>query len=399
MHPGHAARDQLERVILPFWLERGIDQQHGGFFTCFDNRGRKLLSTNKFTWSQGRFVWLLARAARLADQGLLDLDPAQLCAIARRGAEFLAHHAIRDDGTCWYLLDQSGAPVPDADTRSLYADCFAAMGLYELTRVTGETRWLELADTITARATTDIDTAPTPPYPIPQGYSAFGPRMILLNVNLDRARARQAIGAPLDTDLAIARDAMLTHFRPDGSYAEMRPHDDAHNDTLLAKHRTPGHALEGLWMALEATELIGDSIDVLGSVDVLMRAGWDDEHGGLHRYVDRDAPTQPLGHNTGTDYEQLVLRTWSTKLWWVHSEACYTTLLAAHRYGDQAARDWFDRVFAYTLATFPAAQGEGYEWIQIRDRAGEPLDEVVALPVKDPYHIARNLMQIVEVTQ
>lgn len=398
MHPGRAARDQLEQVIFPFWLARGLDHEHGGFFTCFDNRGRTLLSTNKFTWSQGRFVWLLARAARLADRGLLDLDADRLRALALRGAEFLAEHALRGDGTCFYLVDRQGAPVPDADERSLYADCFAAMGLYELTRVTGDAHWLELADIITARATTDVDTAPTPPYPIPPGYSAFGPRMILLNVNLDRARARRATGATDDDALAAARDAMLRHFTPEGSYLEMRPDDPADDDTLFARHRTPGHALEGLWMALEATELIGDSVELLGAVDVLMRSGWDEEHGGLLRYVDRDAPGEPRGRNSGSGYEQLVLRTWSTKLWWVHSEACYTTLLAAHRYGDAAARDWFERVFAYTLATFPAAPGEGHEWIQIRDRAGGPLDEVVALPVKDPYHVARNLMQIVEVS-
>src|SRR5690625_6947065 len=61
-------REHLEQVILPFWLEHGIDPEAGGFFTCFDNRGAQRVSTDKFTWSQGRFVWLLARAARLAQQ-------------------------------------------------------------------------------------------------------------------------------------------------------------------------------------------------------------------------------------------------------------------------------------------------------------------------------------------
>ena len=30
------------------------------------------------------------------------------------------------------------------------------------------------------------------------------------------------------------------------------------------------------------------------------------------------------------------------------------------------------------------------------DREGQPLERVVALPVKDPYHIARNLIQVLE---
>lgn len=42
------------------------------------------------------------------------------------------------------------------------------------------------------------------------------------------------------------------------------------------------------------------------------------------------------------------------------------------------------------MATFPDPDGQ--EWIQIRSRDGSPLDEVVALPVKDPMHIARSLL-------
>lgn len=36
------------------------------------------------------------------------------------------------------------------------------------------------------------------------------------------------------------------------------------------------------------------------------------------------------------------------------------------------------------------------EWVQIRTRSGQPEEKVVALPVKDPYHIIRNLILILE---
>lgn len=137
MSPADAARAQLEGVVFPFWLSRGIDHRHGGFFTCFDNRGTTLMSTQKFTWSQGRFVWVLARAARLAERGLLDLDPEQLLSPARRGAQFLLDNAVRPDGTCAYLLDETGQPSTGPE-RSVYADCFVAMGLAELSRQTRE---------------------------------------------------------------------------------------------------------------------------------------------------------------------------------------------------------------------------------------------------------------------
>ncbi|WP_051426042.1 AGE family epimerase/isomerase [Jiangella gansuensis] len=399
------ARRELETVILPFWLERGIDSAHGGFHTCFDNRGRTLVSTDKYTWSQGRFVWLLARAARLADRGLLGADPHALVGHARAGADFLAKHAIRDDGTCHFVTTTDGAPSagPNGETRSVYADCFVVMGLAELAATTGEGHWLELAEPILARADREISdgTAPTPPYDVPAGFVAFGPRMILLNTLLVHAEALERLGrlrAPDRDRLSAALETVLAHRLTDGTFVEMRPLDAGEDDTLVARHRVPGHALEGLWVALHTTMLLDrhDVVeDLLASVGPLCSSAWDETHGGLVRYADRDGASAPRGRDHGTPYEQLVLRTWDTKLWWVHTEAAYTTALAARRYGSETAAAWFERIWAYTIDTFPG-RGDGTEWIQIRDRAGRPLDEVVALPVKDPFHIARNLMQLVE---
>ncbi|NED93752.1 N-acylglucosamine 2-epimerase [Phytoactinopolyspora alkaliphila] len=400
------ARRQLEDVIFPFWLSQGIDGVHGGFYTCFDNRGRTLLSTDKFTWSQGRFVWLLARAARLAAGGLLSLDAAELTATATRGAEFLAEHAVRDDGTCHYVLTEKGAPAAPSpgQTHSTYADCFAAMGFAELARWTSDPGWLDLAGTILARASADVETgrAVTAPYPVPSGFTGFGPRMIVLNTTLEYVTARHELGVRGDGDLpalAAARTAMLRHRQADGSFQEMIPRDPE-DASFIARHRVPGHAIEGIWMALDAGEFLGetaDTADLLTSIDVLCRSAWDDHHGGLFRYVDAQGNTAPRGETTGTVYEELVGRTWDTKLWWVHSESAYTTALAAHRHGDEAAAEWFDRIWDYTLRTFPGGT-DGEEWIQIRDRQGRPLDEVVALPVKDPFHVSRNLMQLLDLT-
>ncbi|NDL59865.1 AGE family epimerase/isomerase [Phytoactinopolyspora mesophila] len=401
--PVRAARAQLEAVIFPFWLEHGIDHVNGGFFTCFDNRGRNLLSTDKFTWSQGRFVWLLARAARLADQNLLDADPRELSRLAEAGAAFLVEHTLRPDGTCHFVVDRTGRPTagPAGETHSVYADCFVAMGLAELSRQTGDPQWLEIAAPVldTASASIGAGTADTPPYPVPPGHTAFGPRMILLNTLLEYARARQELGLLTDEDraaLGAARDVMLSHRLPNGTFREMIP-DRPDETTLVSRHRVPGHAIEGLWVALEAGELLGRTgiPALLASIPALCESAWDDDHGGLFRYVDHDGAAEPRGTDAGSPYEALVRRTWSTKLWWVHTEAAYTTALAAQRYGDSAAQGWFDRIWAYTLDTFPGGD-EGSEWIQIRERSGKPLDEVVALPVKDPFHIARNLMQIVE---
>jgi N-acylglucosamine 2-epimerase len=126
-----------------------------------------------------------------------------------------------------------------------------------------------------------------------------------------------------------------------------------------------------------------------------IETGWDQTHGGLLRFVDR-AGGQPQGARTGGRYETLVVDTWDLKLWWPHSESLYTTLLAFSLTRDTRAIRAYEKVHQYTFKTFPNPDRSVGEWIQIRDRAGNPVERVVALPVKDPYHILRNMLLILD---
>lgn len=402
------ARAELEQVILPFWYEHGIDHELGGFHTCFDNRGLTRTAETKFTWSQGRFVWLLAHAANLADRGLLTADAHQLTGWAERGGQFLTEHAVRADGTCRYAVQRDGTPITDgsAPDRSVYADLFVVMGLAELAARTKRPADLATARTVLERALADIHagTGPTPPYALPAGRDALGPHMIALNALLVLAQAEDALGVDSTSTreaLATEADHVMSFRTADGTFVEMRwtqPRPDGAPETQIDRHRVPGHAIEAIWMVLAAGELLGSDTHrepALASVPALCALGWDPEPGGLLRYTDAAGPERPAGVAESAPYLDGVLATWDTKLWWVHSEACATTAIAHQRYGRTDAGPWFDRLWDYTLATFPAGD-QGREWIQIRDRHGAPKDEVVALPVKDPFHIARNLMQLVE---
>src|SRR5699024_296676 len=143
-------------------------------------------------------------------------------------------------------------------------------------------------------------------------------------------------------------EAVLSHRLPDATFSEMPGPDP---QSLVSRHRVPGHGIEGIWVILESLDLLGDereraplleapgdgvegigvlldSLDLLGderargplleSLEALCELGWDREHGGLLRYCDREGPVAPQGTASGTPYEQLVSSTWSTKLWWVH---------------------------------------------------------------------------------
>ena len=74
----------------------------------------------------------------------------------------------------------------------------------------------------------------------------------------------------------------------------------------------------------------------------------------------------------------------------------YATLLAYSLTRDEEFISLYNMVHHYAFKTFPNENDEIGEWIQIRDRKGRPINKVVALPVKDPYHILRSMILILE---
>lgn len=414
-------RQHLEQRVLPFWLRHGIDDEQGGFFTCFDNTGERLVSTDKYTWSQGRMLWLLARSVDLTRRGLIDLDIDRFRTALREGVRFVSEHLIigePDDGetgaACVYVADRAGRPKEpwpgSGYAVSIFADCFVVLGLAEAARVTEDDAALERAVTLLAgiEARTRRGAAPTEPYPVPEGFSAWNVPMITLNAAQETARALEAAHHPRAEEVRT-RARALAEFVAERMQADvpvppdLRPVGDAGLDTLLARHRTPGHVVEAGWFLLREARDGGDRAWVgraCRAIAGALELGWDDDLGGLLRYVDVDGGP-PHGRQTDTRYENLVRDTWDAKLWWPHAEALYATALGAARCPThdlaEELRAWHERLRRYAFATFP--HGEGREWVQNRDRAGTPIDTVVALPVKDPFHIARALLLLVELLQ
>lgn len=401
---------QVVTGLLPFW-QRAVDRERGGVFTCWNNAGTRLMRRDKYTWSQGRFVWLWSRVADAVRRGYLPGDAGDYLREARRAAEFLFEHARLPSGECAFLLSESGRakePQPGAGLAiSIYADCFVALGFAELARVSGDRLWLarawDLAESIERRL--DAGNFPTAPEPVPPGYRAHGPAMIRLNVALALAEACAALGdaaAPAaERKCAAAAEAVLRHFFAPGELPrEMVRTDGAEPDELLTRHFNPGHALESLWLVILAARRAGRQDWIARArqgIVVALEAGWDAEAGGLLHYADRRGG-EPQGRAGGSPYEQLVLRTWHRKLWWVHSEAIYAAALADQLAPDPALEPLAQRAFDYALRIFPQPDPAVGEWIQIRTRAGAPVDDVVALPVKDPYHILRNFIMALELS-
>lgn len=185
---------------------------------------------------------------------------------------------------------------------------------------------------------------------------------------------------------------------PDHRIAELLPTEGEAPPTILCRHVNPGHTLECMWFVIHAAARLQRKDLVAQTLPVIQKAfelGWDQEKGGLLRFVDQDGG-QPKGQQTGDPYEALILDTWDSKLWWPHSEALYSSLLAYELSDDNSFKELYLQMHDYVFQTFPQPDRRIGEWIQIRDRDGNPMEKVVALPVKDPFHIIRNVLLIIE---
>ncbi len=401
-------RAHLENDVLAWWLAHGPDRELGGVRTCFANSGDTLVSTDKYTWSQGRWAWLLVRLSQAGRRGLISVNAEDLLAQAVATGEFVATHALLGDGTTAYVTARDGTARPygpDGDLHaSVFADLFAALGFAGLRRAlagAAADRWGELAEALLESAHERITagTARTEPYPVDPRFRGFAEPMMLMHV---AAELHAATGSERSRQIALtaARTALTSGFVDGADVRDLAPRRPGLESTLLARHRTPGHLLEFAWFLTHACDQVPGLADIVPDPEWPVRTalaalaiGWDRCGGGLLRHVDVEGGV-PRGDLLGDPYEDLVVRTWNTKLWWPHAEALYATALLAVCHDDDRLAEWHDRVHDYTFRIFP--EGRGREWTQIRSRDGTPLDEVVALPVKDPFHIARALLLLVE---
>ena len=118
-------KHELLDKVVPFWLDKSQDTQHGGYFTCLERDG-SVFDTDKFVWLQGREVWMFATLYNKVEKRQEWLD----CAI--QGAEFLKKHG-HDGHLNWYFaLDREGHPL--VEPYNIFSYTFAVIAFGQLHR-------------------------------------------------------------------------------------------------------------------------------------------------------------------------------------------------------------------------------------------------------------------------
>jgi len=368
--------DELLKSVVPFWLEHSIDREYGGYFSCLERDGT-VFDTDKFTWMQGRAIWMFST---LCEQyGMRD----EWLEAARHGAEFMRKFATSSNGDMYFALDRKGNPL--VEPYNVYSDCFMCMGYAAYARVSGE----EWAKDESLRLYKRINERRDNPKGIwnkkvsgSRSFSAMSFPMIQMTLArelegyLPDEVVQPVIQNTLDSfwNLHVDRERKRVFERvlPDGS---------KNFDVMEGRLLCPGHALEILWLVMGVANSRGDKKMVNDCAEAMLwsiETSWDEDFGGIFYYQDY------LGYPT----EKLES---TMKLWWVHVESLLAMLLAYKLTGSKSHWEWFERISDYSFKHF-SDKDNGGEWFGYLDRQGKSVFTLKGGKWKGFFHLPRALM-------
>ena len=369
-------KSELLDRVMPFWMEKSIDKEFGGYFTCLERDG-EVFDTDKFIWLQGREVWMLSTLYNKVEKRQEWLDA------AIQGAEFLKKYG-HDGNLNWYFaLDREGNPL--VEPYNIFSYTFAVIAFGQLSIATGNQEYAEIAKKTFDIVLSKVDNPKgrwSKAAPGARALKSFALPMILCNVALE-------IESLLDKDFldktieTCVHEVMDVFYRPElGLIVEHLGTNNEMVDCMDGRLLNPGHAIEAMWFIMDLGKRLGDQALIEKAVKIALAEveyGWDEKYGGIFYFMDRlNRPMQQLE--------------WDQKLWWVHIETLITMIKGYELTGSEECLAWFERIHDYVWSHF--MDPEHPEWFGYLNRQGEVLLTLKGGKWKGCFHVPRGLMQV-----
>lgn len=378
-------RDEL-RSSVDFWLEHGMDKEHGGVYTCLDRAG-KIYSTDKSVWMQGRCGWIYAWLCQNYGIRKEWLDFSKSC------LDFLEAYCVNHDagGRLYFTVTADGRPL--RQRRYCHSENFYTMANAEYYALTKDSVRIERArrayDTV-YKLNHGLIKDPTglKPKTIPETRQsrAFGDPMIYLNVTSVMRRCDPANSALYDERARECVDEIIKyHYKPELKCVLETVGTDGslQTDTTAGRVVNPGHDIEGSWFLEEYSRSVDDHELSLTAQNIFFNAvdaGWDTEYSGLLYFIDcMGYPPEAYEHDM--------------KLWWPHNEILIASMMFYRDTKDERFLDWFYRTMDYCREHFcDPVYGEWYGYLR---RDGLPtMPPCKGSTFKGPFHVPRSLVML-----
>lgn len=397
----------LSDVLLPFWTERSVDREYGGFLTYFGRDGRPTGQTDKTFLGQIRMLYSMSSTHRFGYGG------GRCAELAKWAADFIVEHFWdeRHEGWNW-IADRSGRIKVDGKVG--YGQVFGMYAFSEYFLATGDARGREAAErTYAAICKNMLDTARGGLFELmqpdwtPERPGRYGGDRKSMDVHMHamealtslyemtgRATHRRRLLEMID----ILVGKMLRPIHGTGYIqftldyqplpAIMFAVDwgrDAQPEDGCARplnYTSYGHNVEFAWLLLHAADVLKVNRSTYGEVvrrvfDHCVEYGIDWPYGGVLVEGPHDGPP--------TLFE---------KQFWQQAEVLVGMLDALALFGDEKYWKAFRSVYDFVFDKFVHMPGGG-EWFERVARDGTVIDDALGHAWKICYHTMRSMVQTV----
>lgn len=385
-------QDVLQKNILRFWLDKMVDQEHGGFYGRIDGHEHLHADAEKGAILNARILWAFSAAYRvLGDKTYLEA--------ASRAKHYIIDYFIDPEyGGVYWSLDCNGKPL---DTKKqFYAIGFAIYGMSEYARATGDAEALKVAidlyrcieehaldheyngyieamtrdwQPIADMRLSELDAN----YPKSQNTHLH---IIEPYTNLYRVWKSDELKASLHNLIDIFTNRILN---PETHHLDLFFDMDWKRGAGALE--SYGHDIECSWLIHEAALVLGDA-EVLKKVEPIVEMVAKASEKGLN--ADGSMVHEA---NLDTGYVDSDLH------WWVQAEAVVGFFNIYQYFGDESALQKAQHCWTYIKENL--IDNENGEWHWSRRKDGTlNLDDDKAGFWKCPYHNSRMCLEIIERT-
>ncbi len=399
------AESHLLNELLPFWTDRMMDYENGGYITHFDRDGNDTGEDEKSLIAQSRSLYTLSSAHRAG------YGEGKFAVLAEHGARFMIDNMWdKKFGGFFWMMDRSGKVK--MNNKILYGHSFAIYSLSEYALASGDPRGMEYAEkTFDLVQKNCTDTYHGGYFEMfERDWSLAGPgskggdrktldvHMHLMEAftTLYECSGKEVHRRKLLEDIEILLNRMIhpefktgiPQFTADWQIAAQIKFDiiwgwDRYTGEGEKNNPTDntcyGHNAEFAWLLIHALKIL--EIDKANYLDLLIRIfdhtitnGIDQEFGGV--YVE--------GPHSGGVYDR-------EKEFWQQAEVMIGTLDACLLTGEEKYWDAYRNVHRFVFDK--VINKDAGEWYPLLSRQGDPIWTHMSHSWKVNYHSVRAVIQ------
>ena len=377
------ARDK----VMAFWLEHGIDEEYGGYWTSLTRDGGRYSEGEKWVIVQMRTVYSMCLAYQFFGEQVF-LDQA-----AQGAAFFREHFRDSENGAFNFCVSRDGSQVLDA-SKQPYGLSFVSYGLAEYARLSGDRGALRDAedthglvmDKCWDKVHGGLPNKFTPDWELTEGIKRVDTHMHTME---GVSAMYHATGKNEYLErLNLLANTILGEMGESGCYDSKHgcTHEMFHMDWSEAVERTKGHSnyghvIEAGWFIAKLAAYTGDKRQAelaKGLIEWAIKYGWDPARGGLFDYGDS------VGNVTR-----------DVKTWWNQAELLGALAFMYRIYGEPSYLDLLEKHVAFIdRDLLDPEHGEWYPQLEVDgsiSQGGAGLRDNKGSPHKCPYHVIQGL--------